>query len=185
MSSGNSYPRCEIDVRASRTLLVYSLLVVMGSGVALWLTPLPYVLALIGSLAALVLAPPLVRWARGELSRIIWHGDGRFTLVAHDGAVHEECSMLPGSWVGIGAALLRWRCAECDRVFHAALLPDNCDSDALRRLIVRLNVTPDQALFDDRSWWSRSCQWIGSALPAKFGGTSTVSRGGCRSSRSG
>ena len=185
MSSGSSYPRCEIDLRSSRTLHVYSLLLVILSMAAPWYTPLPLFFVGPLSMSMLALAPALLRWARGELSRIVWHGDGRWTLVAREGTVHEECHPLPGSWIGVDRVLLRLQCVDCGNVFRAALLPDNCDPDRLRRLIVRLNVTPDDVLFGTQSSWSRWIQWIGSALPAKFAGTSTVSRGGCRSSRSG
>lgn len=185
MSSGNSYPRCEIDVRSSRTLHVYSFLLLTFSFAAPWYAPLPVFLAVPCSLFVLAYASSLFRWARGELSRIVWHGDGRWILVAREGAVHEECCPLPGSWIGVDRVLLRLQCVDCGNVFRTALLPDNCDSNRLRRLIVRLNVTPDDVLFGDQSLWSRWSQWIGSTLPAKFAGTSTVSRGGCRSSRSG
>lgn len=185
MSSGNSYPRCELELRASRTLLVYSSLLIIMAAVAPWLAALPFHLSLLASVLALLLAPSSFRWARGEIAIIIWQSEGRWTLVERDGGVHDECELLKGIYNGAKLSLLRWRCIECNSHFAAALLADNSDAEEKRRLVVRLNVMPDSELFVPQSWRERSFQFTARLLPAKFAGTSTVSRGGCRSSRSG
>lgn len=185
MSSGNSYPRCELELRSSRTLFVYSLLLIIAAVVAPWISALPIHLALLTSVLALLPAHSLLRWARGELADIIWQSEGRWTLVERDGNVHEECMLLPGIYSGANLTLLRWRCIECDSHFRVALLADNCEAEEKRKLVVRLNVTPDAELFIAQSLPESLVQLIGRLLPAKFAGTSTVSRGGCRSSRSG
>lgn len=185
MSSGNSYPRCELELRSSRTLLVYSLLLILAAATAPWISALPFHLQLLASLLALLCAPPLLRWSRGELAHIIWQSEGRWTLVGHDGDVHDECILLPGIYNGARWSLLHWRCIECDSRFRVALLPGNCDAEEKRRMVVRLNVTPDSELFVAQSSRDGLFQFTARLLPAKFVGTSTVSRGGCRSSRSG
>lgn len=185
MSSGNSYPRCELEVGSSRRLLIYSLLLIMAAVAAPWFSALPVHVATLASALALLPARSSLRWARGELAHIAWQSEGRWTLVERDGAVHDECVLLPGIYVGANLILLRWRCIECDSRFSVALPGDNCDVEQRRRMVVRLNVTPDSELFVSQSLPESLFQLIGRLLPAKFAGTSTVSRGGCRSSRSG
>jgi len=188
MSSGSSYPRCEIDPGSSRSLFFYSALLILLAVAAPWFTALPAVYALLASLPVLVAVPVLFRWARGMLTKIVWHGDGRWVLVGRNGAVHEECHLLPGICVSARVLMLRWQCNDCGNVFRTALLADNCDEEQRRRLVVRLNVTQDDELFRDQSpvaFPGGMFQWIGKVLPAKFAGTSTVLRGGCSAPRSG
>lgn len=184
MSSGNSYPRCELELHSSRTLLVYSSLLIIVAVVAPWMSAMPFQLQVLASALASLCAPSLWRWARGELANIIWQSEGRWTLVERDGVVHDECLLLPGIYSGANLSLLHWRCIECNSRFGVALLADNTDAEEKRRLVVRLNVTPDSELFVAQSWRESLFQFTARLLPAKFAGTSTVSRGGCRSSRS-
>ncbi len=180
MSSGNSYPRCAIDVRSSRRLFLYSLFLVSSALLAPWFAGVPAWFALPASVAALPASVFMLRWSRGEAARIVWQSDGRWVLVDRRRRVHEDARLMPGAWIGVRFLSLHWRCDVCGMKMRAALLRDNCNPDDLRRLSVRLRLTPDDELFPPQSG-----QWMGSVLPAKFSGTSTVSRGGCRSSRSG
>ena len=150
-----------------------------------WVSALPFPVALITSILALLPAHSILRWARGELANIIWQSEGRWTLVERNRNVHDECVLLPGIYNGASITLLRWRCIECGSRFRVALLADNCDAEEKRKMVVRLNVTPDSEMFITQSWRESLFQLTARLLPAKFAGTSTVSRGGCRSSRSG
>lgn len=151
MSSGNSYPRCAVEIRGSRRLLVASFLLTALAVVAPWLSSLMWPLALVFSAAAIPVSIPLFRWARGELSGVIWQAEGRWMLTERGGDVHEEARLMPGIHLGAGWMALRWQCVDCERTFRAAFLKDNCDANALRQLSVRLRVTPDQELFGSRA----------------------------------
>lgn len=180
MSSARSYPRSAIDVRASRRLFRYSLLLCTAVIAAPWFAGMPALSALLVDGVALVLSIGLFRWSRGEVRKIVWQSDGRWLLTDAAHGIHEDVHLLPGIWIGASFLSLRWRCDACGRTFRATLLEDNCDDDAFRRLTVRLRFAPDDELFA-----AQSGQRMGDRLLAKFAGTSTVSRGGCRSSRSG
>lgn len=146
MSSGNSYPRCAIDIRASRTLVLCSLLAIFAALLAPWLCNIPALAALACNLATVPPMPATLRWARGELQRIAWQSDGRWLLVDRKGREHDA-RLLPGIFVGSRLLALRWCCDACGRQFHAALLAGNSDDDARRRLVVRLRLTPDEEMF--------------------------------------
>ncbi|HEX6930096.1 MAG TPA: protein YgfX [Gammaproteobacteria bacterium] len=149
MSSASWYPRCAIDVRESRCLFLFSLLLVTAAASAPWRAPVPAAISWLFVIALLPAALSQVRWARGELSRIAWQSDGRWVLVDRRGREHEDARLLPGIFVGARLLVLHWRCRACRRKFRAALLPDNCDPDDFRRLVMRLRLTADAELFSD------------------------------------
>lgn len=148
MSSGNSYPRCAIDIRASRCLYLYSFVLISAAALAPWFVNIPVGFALLLNVAVLPAAFVQFHWARGELSRVAWQSDGRWMLVDRNGREHEEAHLLPGVFIGSRLLALRWRCVSCQRKFRVALLADNCDANAFRRLAVRLRLTPDAELFE-------------------------------------
>ena len=185
MSSANSYPRCALELSPSRTLCLYVILLAGVAIAAPWFSRLPWPLVLLVDFFLLPFLPAMWRWARGEVREVVWQSDGRWLLTSRDNVHHEDANLLPGIRVSAQALLLHWRCRICGETFRAVLLGDNCDRNAMRRLRVRLYVTPDRVLFTDQSWSRDVRQLIGRLLPAKFGGTSTVSRGACASLRSG
>ncbi|HEX7046936.1 MAG TPA: protein YgfX [Gammaproteobacteria bacterium] len=148
MSSGNSYPRCAFDIRASRRLYLYSFLLISAAALAPWFVNIPVVLTLLLNAAMLPATFAQFHWARGELRRIAWQSDGRWMLVDRKGREHDEARLLPGIFIGSRMLALRWQCACCRRKFRVALLADNCDANAFRRLAVRLRLTPDAELFE-------------------------------------
>lgn len=147
MSSGNSYPRCAIDVRPSRALFLYSFLLTIAALLAPWLCNISFPAALACNLATIPAAAGMKRWARGELQRIAWQSDGRWLLLDRKGREHDDARLLPGVFIGSRLLALHWRCDACGRRFRAALLAGNSDDDDRRRLGVRLRLTPDEELF--------------------------------------
>ncbi|HEX7029648.1 MAG TPA: protein YgfX [Gammaproteobacteria bacterium] len=150
MSSASSYPRCAIEIRSSRILLLYSFLLAFAAMLAPWLSSLPVVPALLADGIVLFMMPALFRWARGGVRRAAWQSDGRWTLVDRKGHEHAEARLLPGIFIGSRLLALRWQCVSCRRKFRVALLADNCDSHERRRLAVRLRLTSDEELFGDQ-----------------------------------
>lgn len=180
MSSASSYPRCALELRASRRLFLCSILLTAIAIAAPWLAGVPALPASLLGGIALPASARLLRWSRGELRKIVWQSDGRWVLIDTGESAHEEARLLPGIWVGAAFLSLHWRCDACGKSFRATLLDDNCDADEFRRLRVRVRLTPDDRLFANQS-----DQRTGDSPLARLAGTSTVSRGGCRSSRSG
>ena len=147
MSSANSYPRCEVELVSSRLLLLFSILLISLAAAAPWIAAVPAEIAAPLSLMVVFPGWPLFRWARGSVRRIVLHADGRWFLEEGKACAHEARHLLPGTFVGSGLLLLHWRCDRCRRHLRAAVLHDNCDADAFRRLRVRLRLAPDENLF--------------------------------------
>ncbi|HEX6928435.1 MAG TPA: protein YgfX [Gammaproteobacteria bacterium] len=147
MSSARSYPRCAIEIRASRQLFLYSILVFVTAVAAPWLAGMPAGFAAPVSLAAVLPALSLLRWARGELRVVTWLPDGRWMLTDANGIEHEDVRLLHGIFLGQGVLILHWRCIQSRRGFRVALMADNCDEQARRRLAVRLRIASDAELF--------------------------------------
>lgn len=150
MSSGNSYPRCAVDVSPSRQLKLFAVSLALLAAACPWLAGLPWYLAVVVSLAVIPVALPLWHWAGGPLSQLVWQAEGYWQLRERNGRAHEDVKLQPGILVTAGVIALRWRCTECGRRFRAALLHDNCDAAALRRLRVRLRLSSDTELFEDQ-----------------------------------
>ena len=180
MSYTSSFPRCALEIGASRSVLLFSIALATFAVAAPWLAGLPWWLALGADACAIPATLGFVRWSCSEVRRLVWQADGRWQLVDARGARHDQLRLLPGAWTASRFLALRWQCDECGERFHAVLLHDNTDADELRRLAARLRLTPDAQLFVHQSG-----QRTLDAPAAKLPGTSTVSRGDCRSSRSG
>lgn len=147
MSSENSYPRCAVDIRPSRFLLLHACLLLAAALLAPWLAGLSALLAVAVDAMAVSFSLPLFRWAHGALSRIVWFSDGRWLLLDGKGREHSASGLSEGILVGARLVALHWRCSCCERPFRIALCRDNSDASARRQLVVRLRATPDEELF--------------------------------------
>jgi hypothetical protein len=147
VSSENSYPRCALEIRPSLCLKALVVTVTALAVAAPWLAGMPFLLAIPVSLCAIPAELSLWGWANGNLARIVWQPVGRWQLLERNGQSHDDARLLPGILVGSRLVALRWRCEECGLRFRTALLMDNCDADAFRRLRVRLRMTGDDELF--------------------------------------
>lgn len=147
MSSANLYPHCAVDVSASLILRILAAGVILPVVLAPWVMNLSWAPALLLSLSALPASVPVMRWARSELACIHWHSEGRWVLVDRAGSVHEAPHLLPGILVSAPILALHWRCECCGKRFRSALLYDNCERDARRRMQVRVRLSTDAELF--------------------------------------
>ena len=150
MSSANSYPRCALELGSSRALVLCSSLLMLAALAAPWTAGVPALAALFSNAFAVALSPPLVRWARGPLKRLVWFPAGNWLLLDRDGNEHDADALREGVFVGARLMMLRWCCRCCDRQWRVAITTGNCDVEARRRLAVRLRATPDDRLFGRR-----------------------------------
>lgn len=179
MSSESSYPRCTLELRRSRTLSLMFLVLACLAFLAPWLASLSVPIGLCANLAVLGLG---LREMRAPcLAQVTWFAEGHWRIEDDANCVHEDARLQPGILVLPQVVLLHWRCPACDAHLRLVALHDNAQPGALRLLRARLNTTSDRELFRAQ----RDGQRTGASLLAKLSGTSTVSRGGCCSSRSG
>lgn len=146
MSSASSYPHCALELKPSRLLLSFVLLLVLIAAAAPWLAQLAVLIALPLSMLVIAFALPLFRWARG-VRHIVLRADGYWEIDDGRECAHKARHLLPGVLLGSGLLLLHWKCEQCGARLRAPVLHDNCDADAFRRLRARLRFTADEELF--------------------------------------
>ncbi len=142
MSSSRSAPLIDLDIRPSRQLAAFVVLIHLLALVAVAAAGIPWLLRVALGVA---LAGNLVRACAqghpglGSIRRAVWFADGEWALVdVHGRSFGAEAE--PGPVCLPWLVVVRLRPLRAGRVRNLVLAADSADADVLRRLRTRLRL---------------------------------------------